>query len=424
MRIDLDNNIEELKLMQRDADSCIIGKMSPETLCTKVEDHLGRISNGKVRYKISIVEVKSKHPFIMCVYPDENELESRAQGLVHSINTGKLDEFTALWNDIPKWTIEIDSRLFQKNSGIALDNGGQFVAILCHELGHINNTHPMKLFLNYQKNKAQYSVFEKVILTKPIMTLLFLPMFVCAAGLRIVISKPSHDINEIAADMRVPDEFKPYLMEYTENHIINRPESGIIVTEQEFDNEQDTGIRFTRSCIELMKKRRNVLKLHLSTQYKVSESPYFKNICKIASKAITGELTDNMRRALTRDKYLTESFERDYNEALRESYSVLESMSVTDRDIVMLTIEAENISTPEDKQYIISTIYDFYDALMHQKEKVAKKFKNVDNIPASATIDMKIKRLNEIEKKVMATPVSRNGDYYGVFIKYPAGYEG
>ena len=102
----------------------------------------------------------------------------------------------------------------------------------------------------------------------------------------------------------------------------------------------------------------------------------------------------------------------------------MESINVSERNIVLLSVDIDNMKTPEDKAFIINTIYDYLDALEYQKAKRVKKFKDVDKIPADSTIDMKIKQLRELEKKVMSTPVSRNGDSYGVFIKYPEGYEG
>ena len=424
MHIDLDTNIDELQAIERDANAYLNGKVTLKFLLQSTENHLGRITNGKIRFRVYEVKSTSQYPFIMSVFPDVDELEEKAEKLVRVLNEGNASKFKEEWNSLEKWTIEVDSRFTSPLSEIRFKTGAEYVGILCHELGHIMHTHPMFLCATYNTNKAQYKVFEKVIMNKPIISLLFLPMFVCASGFKMVICKPSHDIDEIAADMLVPDAYKPALMDYMQYNVLNKPYNGLIMTKEEFKNEQEIGVRFSRNAVSLMKKRRNVLKLHLSTQYKMSESPYFKSICKVTSKIVTGENFETNKLDLTKDRYLTESFERNWEIAEKEATTILEAINVSERNIVLLSVDIDNMKTPEDKAFIINTIYDYLDALQYQKEKKAKRFKDVDKIPADSTVDMKIKQLRELEKKVMNTPVSRNGDSYGVFVKYPEGYEG
>lgn len=424
MNIDLNSNIQELRELEKAADACLRGDVTTKYLSAKTKDCLGRITNGKMRFETQIIKVKSHKPFIMCVYPDVEDLENRSSVLIKALNDGNLEAFMTTWNTIPNWTIEVDSRLFDPTSSIHLDNGGQYVAILCHELGHVMNTHPAMLSHNYRKNKVAYKMYEKVFLKKPFISLLFLPMFVCVSGLRIVIQKPSHDINEIAADMRVPDEYKSHLMDYIQFHILNRPNSGVVVTGEEYSNEQDRGIEFTRSCISLMHKRRHVIKAQLATQYKVSDSPYFKKVCNTTSKVVSKIGIDTDKRDLTGDRYIEESFNRVHDEVVKECYSVLEAMSVSERDIVMIQVDIENMRTPEDKSYVLNTIFDFIESLEHRKSKAAKKYKDVDKIPVDATLELRLKQLRELQKKAMDTPVSQYGNHYGVFVRYPEGYEG
>lgn len=424
MNIDLNANIQELRELERDADVCLKGGITTKALAVKTKDHLGRITNGRMRFNAKFVTVKSNKPFIMCVYPEVEDLQNRTNNLIKLLNDGKVVEFTEAWNNIPNWNIEIDSRLFDPMSSIHLDNGAQFVAILCHELGHVMNTHPTMLAYNYQKNKVMYKMYEKVFMNKPIISMLFLPMFVCVSGLRIVIQKPSNDINEIAADMRVPDEYKPHLMNYIQFHILNKPNSGVVMTGEEFSNEQDRGIQFTRSCLSLMKKRRHIIKAQLAAQYKVSESPYFKEICAATAKVVSKAKIDSEKRDLTGDKYIEESFNRIHDEVIKESTAILEAMNVTERDITLLMVDIENMRTPEDKSHVLNVIYDYIEAVEHKISKNSKKFKDVDRIPVDATLELRLKQLNDLKKKAMDTPVSQYGDHYGVFVRYPAGYEG
>lgn len=424
MNINLNDNIQELRELEKDATACLHGKMSTNQLAAKTKEHLGRITSGKMSFKTSIIRVKTSKPFIMCVYPSVQDLEDYAPKLISCLNNGNVTEFVDTWNSIPNWNIEVDSRLFDPMSSIHLDNGAQYVAILCHELGHVMNTHPAAMAMNYNKNKVTYSVYEKLFMDKPFISLLFLPMFVCISGFRIVIGKPSHDIDEISADMRVPDEYKPHLMDYIQFHILNQANSGVVVTGEEFSTEQDQGIQFTRSCLSLMKKRRHIIKAQLATQHKVSDSPYYKEICSTTAKIVTKAKLDSDKRELTGDKYLVEAFERVDMEVTKEAYAILEGISVSERDIVLLQVDIENMRTPEDKSQVLNTIFDYIESLEHRKAKAAKKFKDVDKIPVDATLELRMKQLRELQKKAMDTPVSQYGNHYGVFVRYPEGYEG
>ena len=116
-----------------------------------ISNQMKKLCDDDVTFSIKVVKLKpSARTFIMCVYPDPDELEKAATPLMKSINEGKFDQFITVWSKgIKKWCIEIDSRLITKGNPICVDNGDQFVAILSHELGHIIDTHPTHLIYNY-----------------------------------------------------------------------------------------------------------------------------------------------------------------------------------------------------------------------------------------------------------------------------------
>ena len=94
----------------------------------------------------------------------------------------------------------------------------------------------------------------------------------------------------------------------------------------------------------------------------------------------------------------------------------------------MLEVEAESIETTDDKLWIIQTIYDYLEAISEQQAKRYKKMGN--GKPSKADIDQmmandaRVDRLNKLRAKVMATKVHDMEDHYGVFVRYPRGYEG
>lgn len=419
-------NTMYLDMIRDKIDSFIKNGKSIKIDGTFIADNLSRAYEGKT-FQVDFVKIEpSNKTFVMCCYPDIDELNNMVRPFMDKLNDGKTAEFASMWKGVKKWHIEIDQRVIQKGNPLCVDNGSQFVAMLCHELGHIMNKFPISLSLNYKYNKAKSNAISKLLMTEPgrVILILCLPMFVCVNGIRFIVSKPGHDLGEYIADASVPDQYKPYLVEYTNNHIITNPEtaSGIVVTQQEYDSEQQAGIEFSRSCINLMKARSAALTLHLATFGKLSPSKYLQNFGTfMASKIDPVNL---------KEKYIAnESFNTDIANAERKAETLLESRAdVSDRDILLLQVEIDSMKTFDDKTYVINTICDYIEKFEHKKAKLIKKCKDPNNIPTITMYDEKLATLNRMKTQVMATKITTNdNDYssdYGINIKYPKGYEG
>ena len=400
-----------------------------------ISNQMKKLCDDDVTFSIKVVKLKpSARTFIMCIYPDPDELEKAATPLMKSINEGKFDQFITVWSKgIKKWCIEIDSRLITKGNPICVDNGDQFVAILSHELGHIIDTHPTHLIYNYRMNRARIGMYQKMLSNKASVAVLFLPMFVCIDGLRVVVSKPTGQLKEISADSHIPIEYRPAFVSYIENHIMTNPTtaSGIIVTEEEFDNEQKKGVMFTAECIRLMKQRRNIIKTQLEIQYNLSNNSYFKDVCRRVISGISGTNPDTGEVNMSKEAIVDRACANDDAEAVKEAAHALAllEMNVTMRDIMVVAADAQSIRSVEDKTYVINNIFDYMEALEKQRKKIISKMdsKNLQSKKSEATkdIDEKIKKLNDILTDVMNTKVDYyNNNHYGLFVKYPDGYEG
>ena len=96
---------------------------------------------------------------------------------------------------------------------------------------------------------------------------------------------------------------------------------------------------------------------------------------------------------------------------------------------MVVAADAQSIRSVEDKTYVINNIFDYMEALEKQRKKIISKMdsKNLQSKKSEATkdIDEKIKKLNDILTDVMNTKVDYyNNNHYGLFVKYPDGYEG
>lgn len=427
MKLKLDENIQYLDMIRDKVDASIKhGYMKVSE--SFIADNLSRACSDGKRFTVTYIKLQpSEKTFIACCYPDVKELNDMTSSLMSKLNETNTHDFIKTWNSISNWHIEIDERLLQKNSPIAVDNGSQFVAILCHEIGHMLNSFPAALALNYKMNSAKANMMSKALMTNAgrVVMKLCLPMFVCVTGLRILINRPGVELTEMAADAQVPDKYKSHLIDYTERHILKYPEtaSGIVVTPQEYDHEQDKGIEFSRTCISMMKKRSAILKIHLSTFGKLSSSKYLGEMANFLGETV---FSTDPRVNFS----IMESFNRSWDMAVMESDKKLnalcESTDVTERDLLLLQVDIDGMQTLDDKAYVLNVICDYIEALQKKREKAIKKAKDITKIPIDATYEEKMKRLNQMKAQVMATKINSytNGKEYSVYVKYPDGYEG
>lgn len=390
-----------------------------------IESSLSKATSGKYSFKVNFVKVNPREtPFIMCVYPDPELLSQQTNQLLEALNDKSRDRFITLWRNFHHWVIEIDTRIVDPSSKLCVDDGQQFVAMLCHEIGHVMNIHPCKLYYNYYMNKAKMDMYEKMVMgNRNYIWKVFLPMFVCIDGFRVITRSPIRFVSEIRADLYIPTNYADALLEYIERHILTNPDTahGIVLTNEESDCEYQKGVEFSRECIRLMKARRSILKAHVATQYKLSSSQYFKRIYKIVHDAITGDDIITGKSYPNKDRFISYKVDAVHKSMSQESELILESKVVTDRDITLLMVETDAIETYDDKSFVLNTIFDYIEILQRNEAKLLKKTKG-DVTTVLNPYKQKIKQLQDLKVEVMNKKITP--PTYGVYIKYPEGYEG
>lgn len=378
------------------------------------------------RFHVILSDGKTDAPFIMGIFPDVKELNAKAETLLTYMEEGRTEQYMKEWASIKDWIVEVDSRILTKGNPICVDDGEQFVAILCHEVGHVLGGNALSLIENYAYQKRVYTKAEKMILSKnPLIRKFALPMFVCTSQFRLVWRNTNGNLkDEIRADHYIPDEYREAMISYVENHILTNPvRSQLVTTKEDFDNDQKTSIAFSKECIRMMGRRRDVLKNSIKAQYDKGNSEYMSDMVSSIGKEAMGYDPEKDETNLIYENCVMRSLTADVTECTIKATSLLEATSVTPRDISILRVQADDISTVDQKLFIVHTIYDYLEALQAQKEKILKK-QGADSSKAAFVQDAQIKELNEILQKVMKIDVSGVGDRYGIFIKYPKGYEG
>lgn len=381
-------------------------------------------------FHTSLVKVATtNNPFIIRVFPDVAELNNASERLFVAMNEGKSNDFFKAWDGIRTYHIEIDERVLNKDSSLCVDDGNQFVAILCHELGHATFDNPRRVLENHVMMKYTYDKASAMMLNKnPLVRKLCLPMFLCMASFKIVLRDKGRSMHEeLRADSFVPDEYREDLISYFDNHILNSPErSTFVISGEEYDSKVKTACTFSKNIIMNVKARRDVLKAGFKQQYETEESPYLKKFVNWLGASSLGYVAETDKTNSCCEESAIRVLEQDEKAINMNVNSVMEASDVTARDISILQVQASDVTTSEQKLFVVHTIYDYLETIQDKRDKILKKHNGsiAEAKKYTATYDQQADQLNAILKQVMAIDTSGDGRKYGLFIKYPKGYEG
>ena len=96
--------------------------------------------------------------------------------------------------------------------------------------------------------------------------------------------------------------------------------------------------------------------------------------------------------------------------------------TVTQQDIDLIRVEAENIESPDDKVYLLKSLYRYID-LVEAALDMLDDPKTASKVQQKKSELMRLQEdLQETRKYIMNYRIQP--EQYGLFIKYPRGFEG
>lgn len=394
-----------------------------------LEKTLPRIIPNKT-FHVSISD-SSRDPFVMAIYPDIKELDRKSKELTEIISNPKTEtaKYIKAWLGITKWVLEIDIRILLKGGPICVRSGSEFVAILCHEIGHVMAEDPFELVYNYQKRKATLDRFNKMAAMKiKFVRKLMMPMFINTLSFRIVRHRNQKDSlrKELIADGYVPEKYRECLISYIEEVILTNPEASNLVSSfQDYRNEQELSVKFSEDALSMLRDRTEVLKNQFTAQYNgCTGSEYHKKLISFISHSIMSYDPKEEKTNLMMENMLHNRLNDEIAVCEQCAQAAIESTQCTERDLAILEVQCGNVKTTEDKIYLIHTIYDFIESIQKEHEQKRKKTKNSSVIEKLIQSDNRLSRLEKCRSILMSKNTTEIGDRYGVFVKYPEGYEG
>ena len=145
------SELSQIKIIEEEVNEYLQSKQTNPKTATGINSALNRVIPRALMptKKVNIIwNDKARKPFIMSITPDIRELYEKSERIAKLLNDPKTHnmDMVKAWADITQWYLEIDTRVLTKGDRLCVDDGAQFVALLCHEIGHVMRENPLRLF--------------------------------------------------------------------------------------------------------------------------------------------------------------------------------------------------------------------------------------------------------------------------------------
>lgn len=379
--------------------------------------------------EITIVPSDKDEFFGMSVFPETSVSDKIVDCM---INNKPLQAYEEIWTSVNYWIIEIDSKLIYDRQLNA--NPAELTAALLHEVGHVvySNTIPQKLnktmSLAYLQLPAKVKHIIKIEERK--FKKVFLPV-VAQASMNVSYSLKK----EIEADKYVIKMGYGQALDALLQKILLTYGSRFVECD---DKEQEKNLKVacnwsSQQVIELQ-NRKDILKASIDRVSLVTPSKYIKALFEDMNKSIFKgmESMDEIVARRGRGVFVTEGVYMDLTKPESFKY-VLEAANkerldkqgrvnkVTQHDVDIVAIQAEKIVNQNDKIYLLDVIYDYIETLDLMDEYLHNGKKSSVQMTERQIKDIR-DQLEALRIQVLKFKIVEK--QYGVFIKYPVGYEG
>lgn len=371
-----------------------------------------------INFKINIVDNRKNKFFGMSIYPDINDMQRLIYEIVNNQAHSKVIE--QIWAESKDWHLEIDSLILYDGNLNA--NPSELVAVLLHEIGHIvySNTIPQRVnkVMRYELLHVSFTV-KKLVKWEKAQRLFDLVIIEACS------TKNFHFINvhtERMADGFVVkhgyaeslDSFVGKLINSQGNSLINR-------TEGEMERDVKGIASWTVQNIAELEFRKTKLRKTLQTELLQSPSIYVRDVVRNISSKFFGSSEDSYNEMVA-EQYLITQHHKVIKEGFLTMFDKLGKVKkIVQSDIDIISIELDRIDNQDDKIYVLDLIYDKLDTINIALDLIEQK--KVDKVTVSKDKLIGFKaQLDKLRKDVLAVQIKDKS--YGVFIKYPKGYEG
>lgn len=426
------------------------GNMSEADFCSRLGSTLtvaSAYTKTKTKKTFDVVLIDGKSEFCgMSCYPNLEELN----GLIVNMNSG--NEFKKKWvYDLTKYTIEIDKNMFDRT--IINFNPPEMTAMILHEMAHtaFNDQLAERIWIAYKQNMSLLKMQEKKTIKAAQGVFYSIPIFM-ACGAHAWHTGKNGIYEEYECDKVFGlDTYRAH-MESALSKIIRAYGTTIFSTEHQTDTLVDKNFKWCNLNITDITHRRDIIRRDLFAMSNKSRSKSFKKACLDIMVKFGIGMKDKYSGELVATEAvmdMIENGEESYNGILQKysfatlpsASGALESMLInmssmespaiesakrgrapklpSQYDIDTISIEVDRISNHHDRIYVLDLIHDRLDQIQEFEEFV----EYTGEIKRYST---KIKMLRDALDQLRIAVLRKNNfdKKYGIFVKYPAGYEG
>jgi hypothetical protein len=373
-----------------------------------------------ITIELSIIQNKKRF-FGMCVYPCPEEINKLTELLLSPhVNIATVEKIHRDFVMNGTHIVEVDSILLYDHNINA--SAGEITAILLHEIGHILTSNSM--VCRYERAK-EYMTMKSGSILKLVRGTEFVKKVFNIATLQIF----SNHFNAQLAKERKADElaFKCGYGEELANVlgklIANGHGERVKRSEKDMDKDVEITIDWLIVNVKELKFRKDRLHKSIKVLKMTTPSIYLKDqLDKIHSSVFKNDKKELVEKvAVINEAFLLSNIDckkvKAPNGALDKSGRIVK---LHPRDLDIYRAELERVDTVDDKIFLLERLYDLLDVAEYAKYMSVNEPRRV--MQSEQTIDMYIKQVHDIINEVNKKKITKTK--YGLFIKYPADYEG
>lgn len=374
-----------------------------------------------IKLKISIIDNK-KQFFGMCVYPSPEEINVLTKMLLDTnVRMADVEKVHIEFMTKGEQIVEIDSMLLYDHNINA--SAGEVTAILLHEIGHIIASNSIVCRFERAKEHITLKFDNKTRRLVPVIPLI--SKLFNIATLQIFSNHFNMQLaKEVKADELARKEgYGEELMNILGKLIANGKGERIKRTDKEIDKDIEITVDWLIVNIKELEYRKDRLKRSIKVLKLTTPSKYLADRLDHIHDSIFKKDDEKM---IEKAVVINEAFivSRLNNKGPKAPSGAMDSSGrvkrLSPRDLDIYRAELERVNTVDDKIFLLERLYDLLDIAEYAKQMLEIEPKRV--MQSEQTIDQYIKHVQEIIDDVNAKQISRTK--YGLFIKYPADYEG
>ena len=373
--------------------------------------------------KISIIDNDKKF-FGMCVYPSAEEIQKLTEVLIADPSKKKFSEVEKIHREFmskSEKVIEIDSILLYDHNINA--TAGEITAILLHEIGHVVGSNSM---VNRMARAKEYMMMKFDNRTRKLIPVIsFIPKLFNIVTLQIF----SHQFNlqlmkeKEADELAYKEGYGEELYNILGKLIANGKGDQVKKSNKELDKDVEVTIDWLIVNIKELEYRKDRLKKSLRMLKLTSPSKFLGNfVSNIKDKIFKHDDEKMIEKAVVINEAFILSNLR--NKKMKAPAGAVDSSGrvrrLVARDLDIYRAELERVNTIDDKIFLLERLCDLMDVADYAKYMLEENPKRV--MQSEETIDAYILAVQEIIAMTNARKISKTK--YGLFIKYPADYEG